>query len=173
MSIVGVVLEMLILACINIVGLVIGIMVLVGLWKVFVKAGHPGWYAFIPFYNVYVIITKIVGLPIQWCYYLLILYIISIPQQLSAMALVPLIDLPELALVVSLGMSVLSFFVVRLLLRAYGQSDGIGITIIMLFLPFWLLYRIGIKPAIYGGIPSHAGIPQLPWFVRTLLPPTE
>jgi uncharacterized membrane protein YhaH (DUF805 family) len=41
------------------------------LWKVFTKAGHPGWAAIIPFYNVYVIL-KIVGRPGWW----LVLFII-------------------------------------------------------------------------------------------------
>jgi Family of unknown function (DUF5684) len=43
------------------------------LWQVFVKAGHPGWAAIIPFYNYYVLL-KIVGRPGWW----LILYFIPI-----------------------------------------------------------------------------------------------
>ncbi len=36
-----------------VVVLVIGVISLVGLWKIFVKAGKPGWGAIIPFYNMY------------------------------------------------------------------------------------------------------------------------
>lgn len=43
------------------------------LWQVFVKAGHPGWAAIIPFYNYYVLL-KVVGRPGWW----LILYFIPI-----------------------------------------------------------------------------------------------
>ena len=43
------------------------------LWQVFVKAGHPGWAAIIPFYNYYVLL-RIVGRPGWW----LILYFIPI-----------------------------------------------------------------------------------------------
>ncbi len=43
------------------------------LWQVFVKAGHPGWAAIIPFYNYYVLL-KIVGRPGWW----LILYFIPL-----------------------------------------------------------------------------------------------
>ena len=39
--------------------------VLAGSWKVFVKAGHPGWAALVPFYNQY-LLTQIVGRPILW-----------------------------------------------------------------------------------------------------------
>ena len=37
----------------SIVGLIIAIVVLVGMWKVFVKAGKPGWGSIIPLYNLY------------------------------------------------------------------------------------------------------------------------
>lgn len=33
--------------------LVIAVISLVGMWKIFVKAGKPGWGAIIPFYNTY------------------------------------------------------------------------------------------------------------------------
>lgn len=36
-----------------------------GGWKVFTKAGQPGWACIIPFYNLYVI-TQIVGRPWWW-----------------------------------------------------------------------------------------------------------
>ena len=45
--------------------LVIALIALVGLWKVFVKAGKPGWAAIIPFYNTYTQL-KIVGRPGWW-----------------------------------------------------------------------------------------------------------
>jgi hypothetical protein len=34
-------------------------------WKIFVKAGQPGWASIVPFYNQYVL-TQIVGRPILW-----------------------------------------------------------------------------------------------------------
>jgi hypothetical protein len=42
-----------------------------GLWKVFTKAGHPGWAAIVPIYNVY-IKFKIAGKPGWWLLLLLI-----------------------------------------------------------------------------------------------------
>lgn len=33
--------------------LAIGILVLIAWWKIFVKAGKPGWAAIVPFYNMY------------------------------------------------------------------------------------------------------------------------
>jgi hypothetical protein len=45
-------------------------------WKVFVKAGHPGWAAIIPIYNAY-ILCKIGGKP-GWWVILLFIPIVSI-----------------------------------------------------------------------------------------------
>jgi len=45
--------------------IVLLIPVIIGMWKVFVKAGQPGWAAIIPIYNVY-IMTKIAGKPGWW-----------------------------------------------------------------------------------------------------------
>jgi len=36
------------------VSLAIGVLMLVAVWKVFAKAGEPGWASLIPFYNTYV-----------------------------------------------------------------------------------------------------------------------
>ena len=47
------------------VPLLILVLVIVGLWKVFTKAGEPGWAAIIPIYNTYILL-KIVGKPWWW-----------------------------------------------------------------------------------------------------------
>ena len=45
--------------------LLIFVLYVAGAWKMFVKAGHPGWAAIIPIYNIYIIL-KIVGRPGWW-----------------------------------------------------------------------------------------------------------
>jgi len=52
-------------------GGIVFIVFVVGLWKVFTKAGEPGWAAIIPIYNYYVIL-KIVGRPWWWLLLLLV-----------------------------------------------------------------------------------------------------
>jgi hypothetical protein len=47
------------------------VFIIVGLWKVFVKAGKPGWAAIIPIYNT-IVLLEIVGRPIWWFILLLI-----------------------------------------------------------------------------------------------------
>ena len=52
-------------------GGIVFIIVVIGLWKVFTKAGEPGWAAIIPIYNYYVTL-KIVGRPWWWLLLMLI-----------------------------------------------------------------------------------------------------
>ena len=55
----------------GIIGLAIGILMIVSVWKVFSKAGQPGWASIIPIYNVYVL-CKIAGRPGWWLLLMLI-----------------------------------------------------------------------------------------------------
>jgi len=57
----------------TLVWLAIIVLVIIGGWKVFVKAGQPGWAIIIPFYNLYILL-KIAGRPGWW----LILYLIPL-----------------------------------------------------------------------------------------------
>lgn len=36
-------------------GLAVAVLAIIGMWKIFEKAGEPGWAAIIPFYNTYVL----------------------------------------------------------------------------------------------------------------------
>ena len=52
-------------------GLLIGLLMIVAMWKVFTKAEQPGWASIIPIYNLYVW-CKIVGRPWWWILLMLI-----------------------------------------------------------------------------------------------------
>jgi Family of unknown function (DUF5684) len=54
-----------------IIGLLIALLLIVAMWKVFTKAGQPGWASIIPIYNLYVW-CKIVGRPGWWIILMLI-----------------------------------------------------------------------------------------------------
>ncbi len=54
-----------------IVWLAVLVLVIAGMWKVFVKAGQPGWAAIIPIYNL-VVLVQIVGRPLWWVILMLI-----------------------------------------------------------------------------------------------------
>ena len=46
-------------------------LMIAALWMVFTKAGHPGWAAIVPFYNLYILL-KIAGRPGWWLLLMLI-----------------------------------------------------------------------------------------------------
>jgi uncharacterized protein DUF5684 len=58
----------------GLVWLAIIVLMIAALWKIFVKAGEPGWAAIIPIYNA-IVILKIVGRPIWWIVLLLIPFV--------------------------------------------------------------------------------------------------
>jgi len=62
-----------------IIGVYAGIIIFVYaiFWKIFTKAGHPGWKAIIPFYNYY-IYAKIIGKPGYWLVLFIIPYVSAI-----------------------------------------------------------------------------------------------
>ncbi|HEY5437878.1 MAG TPA: DUF5684 domain-containing protein [Acidimicrobiales bacterium] len=55
----------------TIIFLVIIVFYIVGFWKLFTKAGQPGWGAIIPVYNIY-LYCKIAGRPGWWIFLFLI-----------------------------------------------------------------------------------------------------
>jgi hypothetical protein len=69
-------------------GILIAIFMIAALWKVFTKAGRPGWAAIIPIYNAYVQI-KIVGRPGWW------LILLFIPLANIVVSLVLAFDLAK------------------------------------------------------------------------------
>ena len=85
------------------------LVVIAGIWKVFTKAGEPGWAAIIPIYNI-IVLLKIVGRPIWW----IVLFII------------PLVSI------------VIAFIVYIDLAKSFGKGTGFGIGCALLgfiFLP--------------------------------------
>ena len=89
--------------------LLIALLVIVAMWKVFTKAGRPGWAAIIPIYNMYVW-CKIVGRPGWWV----------------ILMLIPLVNI------------IIGIIVCIDLAKSFGKGVGFGIGIALLgiiFLP--------------------------------------
>jgi hypothetical protein len=55
----------------SVVMLAVSVLIVAGVWKVFVKAGEPGWAVLVPIYNM-VVLLKIAGKPLWWLVLLLI-----------------------------------------------------------------------------------------------------
>ena len=57
--------------CGGLIGLAFGIFMIIAMWKIFTKAGKPGWASIIPIYNIWVML-EVVGRPGWWLLLLLI-----------------------------------------------------------------------------------------------------
>jgi hypothetical protein len=66
----------------------IAVLGIVSMWKVFTKAGQPGWGILVPFYNLY-LMCKIAGRPGWW------LVLLFIPLVNFAIAIVLAIDIAK------------------------------------------------------------------------------
>jgi hypothetical protein len=93
---------------------IVAIILLAAMWRIYSKAGQPGWAAIVPVYNVYVLL-KIVGRPGWW----LLLY------------LVPVVNL-------------IVWIIVQLdLAQAFGKGVGFALGLILLPGLFHLILGFG------------------------------
>ena len=98
----------------GIVGLVIAVLMVVSMWKVFVRAGEPGWAAIVPIYNT-ITLLKVAGKPIWWI----------------ALLIIPVVNLITLIMVaVSLA-------------QRFGKGTGFGVGLALLPFVFFPLLAFG------------------------------
>jgi hypothetical protein len=101
--------------------LLIFVLMIVSMWKVFTKAGKPGWAILIPIYNI-IVLLEIVGKPWWW---------------LLLMMFVPLVNIIWL------------IWTINLLSKSFGK--GVGFTIGIIFLSFIFIPILGLGSATYAG----------------------
>jgi hypothetical protein len=100
----------------GIFGLLIAVIVIAGLWKMFDKADVPGWWAIIPFLNLYGLV-KVAGRPGWW------LILLLIPCIDLIIFLVVYIDIAERfgkGMAFAIGMWILPF--VFYMILGYGSA---------------------------------------------------
>jgi hypothetical protein len=97
-----------------IVELVIALLMIISMWKVFAKAGQPGWASIVPIYNA-VVILQIAGKPVWW----IILFLVPI-----ANLIVGILTLAGLA-------------------KAFGRGAGTVVGLILLPIIFWPILGFG------------------------------
>ncbi len=62
------------MATVGIFALVIGVILIIANWKIYTKAGKPGWAILIPIYN-FIVLLEIVGKPWWWLLLMLIPFV--------------------------------------------------------------------------------------------------
>ncbi|GGG77712.1 hypothetical protein GCM10007415_07120 [Parapedobacter pyrenivorans] len=102
--------------------LAIIVLYIAGFWKMFEKAGKPGWAAIVPVYNM-IIIAEIVGKPIWWG---------------IVAALVPCVNI------------VFSIWLLNLLMKSFGKEVPLW-TVLTVFFGFVTIPVIGFGDAKYVG----------------------
>ena len=83
-------------------------------WKVFEKAGQPGWACIIPIYNVY-IMTKIAGKPGWWV----------------LMLIVPFVNF------------IFAIWLVNMISKSFGKTESFTVGLILLGFIFWPILGFG------------------------------
>ena len=101
-------------AVLSIIWFIVGILMIVAMWKVFTKAGKPGWAAIIPIYNI-IVILQMIGRPVWW----VILF------------LIPFVNL------------IIFVMVCIDVAKSFGKGSGFGIGLWLLAPIFWLILGFG------------------------------
>jgi len=94
--------------------LAIVVFIIASIWKVFEKAGQPGWAAIIPIYNIY-IMTKIGGKPGWWV----------------LMCLIPFVNL------------VFLIWLYNMISKSFGKDEGFTAGLVILGFIFWPILGFG------------------------------
>ena len=93
---------------------IVWLIVIIGQWKVYTKAGKPGWACIIPIYNI-IVMLEIVGKPIWWIF----------------LFLIPCVNI------------IFAIWTLNLLSKSFGQSEGFTIGLLLLGFIFWPILGFG------------------------------
>ena len=108
-------------AAFALVFIAIAVVTLIGMWKVFTKAGHPGWAVLIPIYNL-ILLLRIAGLAWYWVFTPLIV-------------LIPFLG--------AIAYLVWVVWVHHRISTRFGQGVGFTIGLTLLSPIFWLILGFG------------------------------
>lgn len=96
-------------------GFVVFIVLLAAIWRIFEKAGKPGWAALIPIYNI-IILLEIIGKPWWW-----LLLMIFVP----------------------IGNIIWGIWAINLLSKSFGKNEGFTVGLIFLSIIFYPILGFG------------------------------
>ncbi|TMI77777.1 MAG: hypothetical protein E6H10_18350 [Bacteroidetes bacterium] len=94
--------------------LAVAVFLIAAQWKVFTKAGQPGWAAIIPIYNIY-IMTKIAGKPGIW----------------TLLCLIPVVNI------------IFVVWLYNMISKSFGYDEGFTVGLFLLGIVFWPILGFG------------------------------
>lgn len=135
-----------------IIAIVIGVLSIVACWKLFEKAGEPGWKSIIPLYNSY-ILYKICWKPMMFW---IVLACSAVNCAAAAITNDPNNWIGIIALLV---VAVITIMQLVMLSKAYGHGGGFAVGLVFLNTIFMLI--LGLGNSQYVGNPSEKEKEQL------------
>jgi hypothetical protein len=99
---------------ITIIALAVAAVMIASMWKVFAKAGQPGWAAIVPIYNV-IVLLKITGKPAWWI----------------ALFMIPFVNL------------IVAVMVIVSLAKSFGKGTGFGLGLLFFGFVFYPILGFG------------------------------
>lgn len=94
--------------------LIISLILIISMWKIYTKAGKPGWAALIPIYNI-IVLLEIIGKPLWWI----------------VMFLIPCANI------------IFAVWMTNLLSKSFGKSEGFTVGLILLPYVFYPILGFG------------------------------
>src|ERR1700727_1951234 len=88
--------------------IIVSLISIIGQWKVYAKAGKPGWACIIPIYNL-IVLLEIAGKPIWWIF----------------LFLIPCVNI------------IFVVWTLNLVSKSFGQSEGFTVGLVLLGFIFW------------------------------------
>jgi hypothetical protein len=92
----------------------LAVVMIAAFWKVFEKAGQPGWAAIIPIYNMYILL-KIGGKPAWWL----------------ILMLIPIVNY------------VFIIWAMNMVSKSFGKDEGFTVGLVLLGIVFWPILGFG------------------------------
>lgn len=124
-----------------IVSIAIYVLLIIGWWKIFTKAGEAGWKSLIPFYNIYTIFK--ICWETKYFWFTLLISVLS-----SVLAAIPAVG-GFLSAICSIALIVLYVMENYKLAKAFGH--GGGYTVGLIFLPNIFVLILGFGSSAYQG----------------------
>ncbi len=127
---------------------------IIPLWKIFTKAGKPGWVAIIPFYNIYVLV-QVARLSVYY-------FILILAPSLFMIAEEKISLIVDIVLAIVFGIAILVAWCIVNYNLAKQFGKGIGYTIGLFFLPFIFYPMLGYGSSVYQQEDSlsHSDVPS-------------
>lgn len=116
-------------------GIVFYVLIALGLYGTFIKAGQPGWAGFVPLYN-FIVLLKVAGRPKVWGWFLLLLIV------------------PYLG---SLAFFIVYIFVANDVSKSFGHGTAFTVGLCIPYVSAVFYYILWLGPSQYRGPAAAAG----------------